>query len=455
MDRTATGGSGRRLYVGAGDQGFVLTEPETALLVLGPPRSGKTSAVVVPNVLAAEGPVVSTSTKPDVLAATWRARRKVGRCWVFDPTGSAKLGQFEGGVTELRWSPVTAAHDWDRAVSTARAMVGAARPSPTPAEQHWTERAGALLAPLLHAAALTGGSVSDLATWVDRHDLRPALDGLRAAPGSSPRAVDLIEGIARTDEREASSIWSTASGVLAAYRSGAALASATRPNFDADHFVGTADTVYVCAPASEQATVGTLVAGLLEAVRDARYRLEAEAAGGPAVVLALDEAANIAPLPELPSVVSEGGGQGVLTLACFQDLSQARWRWGRRAEGFLTLFGAKLVLPGVSDPATLDALSTVAGDEEVDIRSRTSAGWRRPGSTTWSTRSQRRLPPDVVRRGRPGSALLVEGAAEPAWVRLTPWHREPVWADLAAGGSSRDRSHPFEAERGDQGWQLG
>jgi len=42
-------------------------------------------------------------------------------------------------------------------------------------------------------------------------------------------------------------------------------------------------------------------------------------------------------------MVSEGAGQGVLTLACLQDLSQARGRWGGAAEGFLSLFGTTVV----------------------------------------------------------------------------------------------------------------
>jgi hypothetical protein len=35
---------------------------ERALLLLGPPRSGKTTAVIIPSILAHTGPVVSTST---------------------------------------------------------------------------------------------------------------------------------------------------------------------------------------------------------------------------------------------------------------------------------------------------------------------------------------------------------------------------------------------------------
>jgi hypothetical protein len=50
--------------------GWVSADPEHAVLVLGPPRSGKTTTVVIPALLAAPGAAVSTATKPDVLQAT-------------------------------------------------------------------------------------------------------------------------------------------------------------------------------------------------------------------------------------------------------------------------------------------------------------------------------------------------------------------------------------------------
>ncbi len=52
-------------------------------------------------------------------------------------------------------------------------------------------------------------------------------------------------------------------------------------------------------------------------------------------------------------MVSEGAGQGLLVLACLQDLSQARGRWGPAADGFLSLFGTTVVLQGIADTATL------------------------------------------------------------------------------------------------------
>ena len=105
-----------RLLLGAAPDGWVMTSPEQAVLVIGPPRSGKTTSVVVPNVMAAEGPVLSTSTKPDVLRATLSRRSHQGRCWLYDPTGEIEV---PAGVESLRWSPVVSAERWDPAVRMA------------------------------------------------------------------------------------------------------------------------------------------------------------------------------------------------------------------------------------------------------------------------------------------------------------------------------------------------
>jgi len=440
----------QRLVVGGDDRGLVVAGPEQALLVLGPPRSGKTSAVVVPNVLAAWGPVLSTSTKPDVLAATVAGRARRGRCWLYDPSGTVPV---PAELTPLRWSPVAGASSWDGALLLARALVGAARPVAGPAEAgHWSERAEALLAPLLHAAALAGNDAATLLGWVNRRDAGPAVGHLGAGGPSAATASDLLRGILATDGRELSGIWSTASGVLAAYRSDAALRSAAAPNFDPRRFVAGSDTVYVCASGRHQDLVAPLVVGLVEEVRAAAFeraagrqaaRLGARpvrplppalwAGVEPPLLLALDEVANIAPLPDLPALVSEGGGQGALTLACLQDLSQARHRWGPAAEGFGSLFGATVVFPGIGDVRTLEALSVLCGSEDVWVRAESRSPWAplRSRSRTWSTRRQRRLEPDAVARGRPGSTLLVGGGRHPSWSPAAPWWSLPAWGPEA------------------------
>ncbi len=160
--------------------------------------------------------------------------------------------------------------------------------------------------------------------WVDRRKALPAQQILAAEGGPAaelPR--NLLDGIVATEERELSGIWSTASGALVGFRSEHALKSTRAPDFDPHRFVRSTDTVYVAAPAHRQALVAPMVVGLVNDVRFATFARDAVGNAARPVLLALDELANIAPIPDLPSMVSEGGGQGLVTLACFQDLSQA------------------------------------------------------------------------------------------------------------------------------------
>ncbi len=428
------------VYLGVGACGWAWTGPEQSALVLGPSRSGKTTSLVVPNILCAPGAVVATSTKPDVIDATARARSSSGWCLVFDPTGTSSLPP---GTHRVGWSPVHAAREWRGALDVADAMVRTARDRPSGslgagADGHWTERAAALLAPLLHAASIDGVPMRGVLHWVDRHDGAPALDTLAARLGDDAVATDLLAGILGTEEREQSGIWSTASGILSAYRSPGALASTEGPFFDADAFCAGSHTLYICAPASQQRLLAPLVVAVLSEVRDAVYRRAArhDSRLSAPVLFALDEVANIAPLPDLPSLVTEGPGQGLLTIACLQDLSQARARWGPEADSFISIFGATVVLGGIADMKTLEALAALSGDREV--RSRTvgfseGAGGRQVSATD-ATVLRRRLPVDVIARGREGWALCADRRNRLGWVRLTPAHEAKPWRDYIGRG---------------------
>ena len=195
------------------------------------------------------------------------------------------------------------------------------------------------------------------------------------------------------------------------------------------------DTVYIHAPAEDQALAAPLVCGLLAEIRRATYHAhhQAPAAHGGCCSRS-DEVANIAPLAELPAIASEGGGQGLALLAAFQDLSQARARWGPAADGFLTLFGSKLILPGVADPKTIEGISLALGEYDRQIISSTET---RPPATlfgphshahrgqTISTQRQRVLSPGEI-------------ADIPAGARAAP-RRRPL------GAADRDARLPHRA----------
>ncbi|HEX3796226.1 MAG TPA: TraM recognition domain-containing protein [Acidimicrobiales bacterium] len=442
------GRANHRLYVGEGAHGWSWTSPERSMLVLGPSRSGKTSSLVIPNILLAEGPVVSTSTKPDVMQATSPPRAHKGWNFLFDPSGEIECPP---GVQRVGWSPLTTAHEWDAAVHTSFAMVHASRlvssaGSRLSGQDHWSERAGALLAPLLHAAALEKYSVRSVIHWINRHDGATALQILSKTVGEDATPTDLLAGIVATDAREQSGIWSTASGVMAAYQSEAALASAELPPLDAHEFCRGSNTMFVCSAGRQQQQFAPLVVAALGDVRDATYDRTRRGESATPTLFALDEVANIAPLPDLPAVVSEGGGQGLLVMACLQDLSQARSRWGAAADGFVSLFATTVVLPGIADVSTLRNLSALAGEHEVATttlgQSVGDRGRIRPSNSVSTVRLDRH-PVDAISRGVPGHALMVTTEKEFLSVTLTPAHACSPWREqIGRVGPVLDREPP-------------
>ncbi len=278
--------------------------------------------------------------------------------------------------------------------------------------------------------------------WIDRHDGATPLDILSSTMGRESTASDLLSGIVGTDSREQSGIWSTASGVVAAYRSEGAMRSTELPSLDPDAFCRGPHTVYICSPGRRQGLFAPLVVGAIGDVRDATYDRDRSGERAAPTLLALDEMANIAPLPDVAAMVSEGAGQGLLVLACLQDLSQARSRWGPAADGFLSLFGTSVVLPGIADGSTLRILSALGGDHEVASttvsRTVSDRGRLRPSSSVGTVRVPR-FPVDAISRGAPGCALVVSPQSRLSQVSLTPAHARSPWREFLP--PSRQREH--------------
>jgi type IV secretion system protein VirD4 len=430
------GGGG---YLGLSRRGrWLLADPKHAVLVLGPPQSGKTASVFIPTIEAACGAVISTSTKPDVMRATLKARSEIGQAWLFDPTVSVR--ELPDGVRRLNWSPVSAASSWDGALMMAQAMTSHTRPgSGTTNESHWTERAGSLLAPLLYAANQAGLPIGEVLKWLHHHDLGPALEIL--ADCDVEIAADEIIGVQRTEGREQSSIISAAVGVLRAYKSTAIQKSAAHPNFDAERFVRSQDTIYITAPEHHQRMCAPLVVGMLEEVRHAVYeRSASEPVTWAAVVLAVDEAPNIAPFHDPLALLSQAGGQGLKVYFGIQDMAQAASVWGQPvADAFMTMFQVKVILSGIGHVPTLEGISVALG--EFDRRTVSSSmGLSDPQewlstdthneSVNYQTQRQRVLTPGEIGKMPDGQALLMRGMDWEA-LTLTAWFKNEPWRTVA------------------------
>ncbi len=420
------------IYLGRAQQHDVSSGAQRSTLVLGPSRSGKTTSLIIPNLLMTSRSCIITSTKDDVVRAMSGARHD-GATLLFDPSGTVVTPP---GVHRIGYSPLRQSLTWDGAVLASRSLLDVARRGRVErSDDHWSERAGALVAPLMHASALRGESLGQLASRVDERRCDDLLHELNERHGDHHPSVTLLRGVMATEERERSSIWSTTAGLFAGVRTEAARASAREAPLDVGEFLSGPHQLHVVAPSRHQAVSIPLVVGLVEELVHATYDRHHE---GARLLLALDELANVAPLPRLASIVSEGGSQGVLTLACLQDLSQARGRWGAPAEGFLSLFPTTLVLPGIADRATLELLRHLAGREMTASPSvqRDAKGHARGHSTSWVERD--RVTMSELARGRSGHALGLDAQNQLKWVRLTPAYRDERFRPYLER-SSRDR----------------
>ncbi len=459
-DRLVLGRLGRRLVVG---------DPAHSVLVVGPTQSMKTSALAVPAILRWDGPVVAASVKADLARHTVAWRVAEGTTWVFDPTDTVAGDLVARGAHHLPWTPVDASGTWSGARRVAAALVDTARAGDAPMADgdFWYASAAKLLAPLLHAAAVSGATIGDVVRWLDEQDEATPTDALVDAGAWA--ALQAARACWGRDDRQRSAVYATAETVLAAFEELALSAPSTpdrpwapdrpsmagpsstagsppgsdRPStsdrltparWSASAVLDGANTVYLCAPAHQQRRLRPLFAALLtEIVQAALERAEHQGHPlHPGLLVVVDEAANVAPVPDLDVLAATAAGHGVQLVTVWQDMAQITARYGARAGTVVNNHRAKLFLSGIADPATIEHASVLVGEHDVHDRTTTVGP---DGRVTTATAPGRRrlLPPDAVRRLAPGTGVLVAGHRQPCRVRLVPWFTDPELRRRAAG----------------------
>jgi type IV secretion system protein VirD4 len=409
---------------------------EDSMLLLGPPRSGKGRNVVIPMILDAPGAVVTTSTRPDNLAITLAQRASFGPVAVFDPQ---RLARSSSRLSALRWSLVRGCESPQMAIIRAEALVSESNRSGVENGTFWRQQALTATRCLLHAAALGDRSPSDLYRWShSAPGAKEAVSILISHPGTTPGWERALDAIIASDQHTRDSIWAMVANAFSPLADPAVLGAVSPESgreFDPVAFLALRGTLYLLGTASGASATATLVAALIEDVIDAAKRLAAGSPGqrlDPPVALVLDEAANY-PLPSLPSLVSEGGGSGITTLAVLQSLSQARDRWGREAAGAIWDSAiVKIVLGGSANADDLTDISRLIGEKDVKEWSQTVLAGSGGRSVSSSTRRRPILEPSDIRRLPIGHGLLLLRSARPIMMKLQPWTARRDAGDLAA-----------------------
>jgi type IV secretion system protein VirD4 len=417
---------------------LVVTERAQSVVVVGPTQSGKTTALAVPAILAWEGPVVAASVKSDLLRDTRDRRNERGRIWCIDPTGAT-------GMRPSTWSPLTPCAEWAGARRAAADLAETARADGTTADgEFWYATAAKLLAPLFFAAARDGRPMADVVRWVDTQEASEV--SLILEQVGVTEALDAARASWCRDERTRSSVYTTAETILAPFADAPSTTTLPSTTFEPPDLLGGSHTLYLCAPAHDQRRLRGYFSALTQQVL-AHAFAQATRSGkplDPPLLVVLDEAAHIAPLPELDGLAATCASHGIQLVTVWQDVAQVRARYGSRAPTVLNNHRAKVFLPGIADPDTLDYASRLIGDEEITVPSftRDPSGGR---STTSSRAPRRLLPPEDLRCLRRGEAVLVYGTLPPARLRLRPWwasRRGPRRRPLRWGRRAGARSAP-------------
>jgi type IV secretion system protein VirD4 len=119
----------------------------------------------------------------------------------------------------------------------------------------------------------------------------------------------------------------TAAVALDAYNDPGVIACSRRDDLSPAWLLdGGAHTVYLCAPQDEQRRLRPLFVTLLSSLLTEVYARATRTGRpvDPALLLVLDEVANIAPLRDLDTVASTAAGQGIQLVTVVQDLAQVR-----------------------------------------------------------------------------------------------------------------------------------
>jgi len=405
--------SSGRLALGYRGRRLLHAEARHALIVFGPTQSFKSAGLAIPALLEWDGPAVASSTKTDLLAATIRRREQLGQVMVFDPFGLST-------ARTATWSPLRAAGDWDGALATAMRMNagGELDTSTLRGGTYWSAAAEQRLAPLLWAAAQTDGGIGAVVRWAygqGDSELPAILQGLLVGAkdagdrADAQAAYDAHAAFEQMAGETRASIESHVQLLLRGYRSPRVQASAAGCQITPERLLSGHATLYLVGDSHQSKLLRPIFLALLSELVDHAYH-EATWRGGRLphpLLLCLDEAGNVAPLPNLGEIASTAASHNIQLVSIFHDLAQARTRYGEQTLTVINNHRARLLLPGVADLETLRYFSELLGEQHLRDPDRRSGELKAP-------RARRALgAPEQLRQLPAGHALLVYGRLAP------------------------------------------
>ncbi|WP_246342082.1 hypothetical protein [Streptomyces physcomitrii] len=297
-------------------------------LVLGPAGTRRPAAVRA--VQDAEGPALVVTSDPTLWAETKDGRAKLGPVLVYDPLHLCDT------PARLHWSPTRGCEDRAVAAARSRALLAPVRPTAR-VDALLAETAETLLRSFLHAAAVDGRQFKHVHRWAQGTGVQEAVRILRAHPKAASGAAGELEAALTAYPERRDMAQELTSRSLAALFSVHIREACAHNRTDAvtlDSFVHEGGTLYLVGEPIEdprtQPGAMPLLTALASSVVEHGRGMAARSSSGrldPPLTLVLDDVAAVAPLPQLPELLSRGPEQGLPTLALLRSREQGRARW--------------------------------------------------------------------------------------------------------------------------------
>ncbi|MFG2653146.1 type IV secretory system conjugative DNA transfer family protein [Streptomyces sp. NPDC048436] len=299
-------------------------------LVLGPQETRRPLAAEA--IRDAEGAALVLTSDPTLWEETKDARAKLGPVLVYDPSHLCDT------PARMHWSPTTACEDKAVAAQRATALLAAIRPG-AKLDSTVADTAETLLRSFLHAAAVDARPIKHVHRWAQGTGVQDAVRILRThQKASSGAAGELEAALTAYPERRDMAQELTARALSSLFTLNVR-ESCTPNRTDAltlDSFIDEGGTLFVVGEPIEDpkspkgpGAMPLLTALASSVVEHGRRMAERSSSGrlDPPMTLVLDDVAAVAPLPQLPELLSTGADRGLPTLALLRSREQARTRW--------------------------------------------------------------------------------------------------------------------------------
>ncbi len=413
--------SDQGVILGEAFGGFVRDAGDTHVLVVAPTGAGKTTGIVIPNLLSWTGSVVTLDPKREAWAATagWRAAH--GAVYLWAP--------LDAHGRTCRFNPLDQiATDKDRRVIDLMKLAAALIPEPEN-ETRWIAQSAqrlfrALALWVLATPGVTGtiGEIwriattpDDLQAWchlqaISRADLEPAcVADLAAFAG----AVDKERAYILNELQNALQPWSAAAVRSATAASDFRLCDLRRRRI----------AIYLSIDPGDMGGYGKLLRLFVELTADALMRADTIADTKHDVLLLIDEFATFGRLPLIEKMMAAVRGYGVRIMIVCQALSQLDDLYGQPGRNTLLGNTARQLFMPNPDPATSAYVSRRIGDATIVTRSRSRPLGLGAGRVSVSTGLAARsfMKPEEFERMSAGLALLLSPGAPPFHLNIVGW----------------------------------